>query len=172
MSKHNKKANNSLLDVSDSNTAPFIFDKSPQRLDSAGQPPKTYRVEPPSELLTRLHAFLPQIAKANKELGKDSSKLNMENVGEDDPQYIEMDLGLGVFDMKPKKPITLSAKNEECSSDELQPNVIIDPSEIASRQRPKPNIEVLHAGSSSSDGDSESSSGAESSSDSDEEMGL
>ncbi|KAI9477254.1 hypothetical protein BX667DRAFT_496335 [Coemansia mojavensis] len=172
MSKHNKKPNSSLLDVSDSNTPPFFLDRSSQPTDSAGQPPKTYRVDPPSELLTRLHAFLPQIAKANKDLDKDPGKLNIENVGDDEPQYIEMDLGLGVFDMKPKKPITVSTRDEDCSGDESQPDVIIDPSKIASRQRPKPNIEVLHDGSSSSSEDSDSSIDTESSSGSDEEMSL
>ncbi|KAJ2449122.1 hypothetical protein EV183_005069, partial [Coemansia sp. RSA 2336] len=114
MPKNSKVSNSSLLDQSDSDTPPFIFDKSSQPADSASKPPKTYRIEPPSELLTRLHAFLPQIAKANKELDKDSGKLNMENVGDDEPQYIEMDLGLGVFDMKPKKPATVSTRDEEC----------------------------------------------------------
>ncbi|KAI8323056.1 hypothetical protein GQ54DRAFT_245093, partial [Martensiomyces pterosporus] len=67
---------------------------------------KTFRMEAPSDLLSRLQAFLPQIAEANNKLEADSAadpdKLNIENVGEDEAQYIEMDLGLGVFDMKPK----------------------------------------------------------------------
>ncbi|KAJ1667046.1 hypothetical protein EV178_001767 [Coemansia sp. RSA 1646] len=68
---------------------------------------KTFRVEPPSALLSRLQSFLPQIAEANKklesEMTEDPSKLDIENVEDSSSQYIEMDLGLGVFDMKPKK---------------------------------------------------------------------
>ncbi|KAJ1732833.1 hypothetical protein LPJ72_003202 [Coemansia sp. Benny D160-2] len=68
---------------------------------------KTFRVEPPSALLSRLQSFLPQIAEANKKLkddmAEDPSKVDIENVDDSANQYIEMDLGLGVFDMKPKK---------------------------------------------------------------------
>ncbi|KAJ2396933.1 hypothetical protein GGI05_000895, partial [Coemansia sp. RSA 2603] len=90
--------------IETSNPLSFI-DKARTVPDPANR--KTFRVEAPSDLLSRLQAFLPQIAEANKKLevdaAEDPSKLDIENVNEDVEQYIEMDLGLGVFDMKPKK---------------------------------------------------------------------
>ncbi|KAI8973571.1 hypothetical protein BDF20DRAFT_659550 [Mycotypha africana] len=53
-----------------------------------------------SDILSKVQAFLPQLKKANEELEqKDLSKLDIESVDEDG-QYIEMNLGLGVYDMK------------------------------------------------------------------------
>ncbi len=42
-------------------------------------------------VLSRVQAFLPQIQQANEQLqSKDVSKLNIENVNENEEQYIEM----------------------------------------------------------------------------------
>ncbi|CAL1693840.1 unnamed protein product [Somion occarium] len=62
---------------------------------------KTFAVEPPSELLCRLQSFLPELAASNAELvhraREDPRSVDIENV-EDESRYIEMNLGLGVFE--------------------------------------------------------------------------
>jgi len=67
---------------------------------------KTWAVEPPSELLSRVQAFLPQMEASNVILTEraeaDPQSVDMEQVGDEAEPYIEMNLGLGVFDMKPK----------------------------------------------------------------------
>ncbi|PIA16258.1 hypothetical protein COEREDRAFT_81456 [Coemansia reversa NRRL 1564] len=179
----------SLLDIPDTcaDRAPvssLLFDNSSKQSDPDVCNRKTFRVEPPSNLLSRLNDFLPQIAKANKELKAavacDPSKVDIENVSPDSTQYIEMDLGLGVFDMKPKKDaaynsdVVISARgnSDSDSSDEEEANVrqsrvVIDPSLIAGRQKTKPNIQVLNM-----DDDSSASCLSDSSSDSDQPMKL
>ncbi|KAJ2892931.1 hypothetical protein GGI21_005505 [Coemansia aciculifera] len=148
-----------LLDIpepSSTMTAPIIEEDK-----SRTTTPKTFRIEPPSELLSRLHSFLPQIAEANKRLevdiADDPHKLDIENVGEDDEQYIEMDLGLGVFDMIPKKDSGdaehINTRAEEEEDDDGASRIVIDPSSIAARSRPKPQIEII--GSRMSDVDSD-----------------
>ncbi|KAJ2742459.1 hypothetical protein GGI20_004474 [Coemansia sp. BCRC 34301] len=109
---------------------------------------KTFRIDPPSDLLSRLHSFLPQIAEANKRLevdiAEDPRKLDIENVDENDEQYIEMDLGLGIFDMKPKdnkvEDMHISTRAEE---EQEVDAIVLDPSSISARRRPKPQIEVI-----------------------------
>jgi hypothetical protein len=51
------------------------------------------------DLRTRLSAFLPQLAQANKVLEDGQEIHNMEDV-EEDEQHIEMNLGLGVLEEK------------------------------------------------------------------------
>ncbi|KAK9727652.1 hypothetical protein K7432_001682 [Basidiobolus ranarum] len=64
---------------------------------------KTFKMSPPSSLLSRLQDFLPQIAEANQKLQtqieQDPSSVDIENV-DDEEGYIEMNLGLGVFEEK------------------------------------------------------------------------
>ncbi|KAJ2829158.1 hypothetical protein FBU31_002757, partial [Coemansia sp. 'formosensis'] len=59
----------------------FTEDKS--RSTDTATNRKTFRIEPPSDLLSRLHSFLPQIAIANKQLeadiAEDPHKLDIEN---------------------------------------------------------------------------------------------
>ncbi|KAJ2496468.1 hypothetical protein GGH96_005820 [Coemansia sp. RSA 1972] len=183
--------NSSLLDIDESSESTempsLLFDQG-QQSDTASNERKTFRIAPPSDLLSRLHAFLPQIAEANTKLAvdisEDPSKLDIENVGADESQYIEMDLGLGVFDMKSKddsksaEGIIIGAR-ENASSDDSddetecpRSRVIIDPSSIANQQKPKPHIEMLADESSSSDSNSDSSMDSSSDSDSDEEMNM
>ncbi|KAJ3151023.1 hypothetical protein HDU89_002234 [Geranomyces variabilis] len=59
-------------------------------------------------VLSRVAAFLPQLSAANANLqssiAADSAlrdRVDIENVDEDDEQYIEMNLGVGVFDTQP-----------------------------------------------------------------------
>ncbi|KAJ1963770.1 hypothetical protein GGI12_001855 [Dipsacomyces acuminosporus] len=147
------------------NSKGAFTDPSPSSDSSAGK--KTFRVEPPSALLSRLQAFLPQIAEANKKLevesAADPDKLNIENVDENEGRYIEMDLGLGVFDMKPKSSrknpgdnihigtsATLNNGSSDSSDSDEGPassvfgsKVIIDPSSVLHGTKGKPHIEVL-----------------------------
>ncbi|KAL1939238.1 hypothetical protein VTO73DRAFT_10041 [Trametes versicolor] len=62
----------------------------------------THPAGPPLELLSRIQAFLPELAASNADLlrraQENPESVDIENVGEDQEQYIEMDLGLGVFD--------------------------------------------------------------------------
>ncbi|KAL9716752.1 hypothetical protein Ac2012v2_001204 [Leucoagaricus gongylophorus] len=55
-----------------------------------------------SELLSRVQAFLPQIQSSNEVLNQrmqeDPTSVNIEHISEDMDQYIQMNLGLGVFE--------------------------------------------------------------------------
>lgn len=67
---------------------------------------KTYAVDPPSELLARIQDFLPRIKEENDSLAQrirdNPSSADIENIEEDAEQYIEMNLGLGVLETRPK----------------------------------------------------------------------
>ncbi|KAJ3718629.1 hypothetical protein DFJ43DRAFT_754957 [Lentinula guzmanii] len=62
---------------------------------------KTWAVDPPSELLSRVQAFLPQIEASNTILTQraetDPQSVDMEQLEDDSERYIEMNLGLGVL---------------------------------------------------------------------------
>ncbi|KAI0741652.1 hypothetical protein C8Q80DRAFT_147415 [Daedaleopsis nitida] len=62
----------------------------------------TFTVEPPLELLSRVQAFLPELAASNTDLlrraKEDPSSVDIEELDAEEPQYIEMNLGVGVFD--------------------------------------------------------------------------
>ncbi|KAI0764687.1 hypothetical protein C8Q74DRAFT_1283401 [Fomes fomentarius] len=62
----------------------------------------TFAVEPPLELLSRIQAFLPELAASNADLlrraRQDPSSVDIESVGAEEGRYIEMNLGVGVFD--------------------------------------------------------------------------
>ncbi|THH10959.1 hypothetical protein EW145_g961 [Phellinidium pouzarii] len=65
---------------------------------------ETHPVEPPTHLLERLHQLLPQMEAANAELVHraqvDPESVDIEHLDNaEDGQYIEMNLGLGVYDM-------------------------------------------------------------------------
>ncbi|KAG8218912.1 hypothetical protein J3R82DRAFT_4595 [Butyriboletus roseoflavus] len=56
----------------------------------------------PFELLARIKAFLPAISASNEALSQQKPEdVDIENVAEDEEQYIEMNLGLGVLEAKP-----------------------------------------------------------------------
>ncbi|EKG16997.1 hypothetical protein MPH_05823 [Macrophomina phaseolina MS6] len=70
---------------------------------------------PPSTLSDRLKAFLPQLAAANEELERDRAtgklaQMSLENVGDDEERYIEMNLGLGV--LKERDPNRMDSDSE------------------------------------------------------------
>ncbi|KAF9109790.1 hypothetical protein BGX27_007209 [Mortierella sp. AM989] len=93
---------------------------------------KTFKVQ--SDLLARLEDFLPKIKEANAQLDQtlkvDPKSVDIENVDEESgEQYIEMDLGLGVFDLK---------------KDVKEEDIVINPSDIkASVPAVKPKIVMM-----------------------------
>ena len=72
--------------------------------------------QPPADLKTRLAAFLPQLAKADKRL---SGSERVDDVGDDEERYIEMNLGLGVLAEKQGdgKDVRTKESESESSSD-------------------------------------------------------
>jgi hypothetical protein len=68
-----------------------------------------------SDLRSRIASFLPQLRKANEELMAAGDNRRIDAVAEDQDQYIEMDLGLGV--LKEKK--TLRPLNGEIQTHEI-----------------------------------------------------
>ncbi|KAF9154514.1 hypothetical protein BG015_000733 [Linnemannia schmuckeri] len=120
---------------------------------------KTFKVK--SDLLSRLEDFLPKIKEANAQLDQqlkaDPKAVDIENVDEENgEQYIEMDLGLGVFDLK---------------KDVKEEDIIINPSELkkaaeTTTATKKPTIVMMdtdkdqdHMDEDSSDSDQEESEG-------------
>ncbi|KAL4076254.1 hypothetical protein V8B97DRAFT_40395 [Scleroderma yunnanense] len=100
---------------------------------------KTHPVEPPTELLARVQAFLPAIHASNEALvQKNQDEVNVENVEEDEEQYIEMNLGLGVFETKRRRgsmsesstesDTTSSSQSSSSGSDESSTSSQIDSS--------------------------------------------
>ncbi|KAI7898842.1 uncharacterized protein BX663DRAFT_523663 [Cokeromyces recurvatus] len=92
-----------------------------------------------SDILSRVRAFLPQLKAANEELDKvEPSKRDIENVDEENEQYIEMNLGLGVYDLK--KP---GQDSDTCSSSDSEDEKIIIPGKLTDKSSKKPIIEIL-----------------------------
>ncbi|CAO0794613.1 unnamed protein product [Mucor circinelloides] len=91
-----------------------------------------------SDILSRVQAFLPQLKNANEQLEKaDPSKLDIENVDEEDGQYIEMNLGLGVYEEK--KPGQSDSEDDEDSDEEK----LIIPNSTPVDKSKKPSIQML-----------------------------
>ncbi|KAI8881550.1 hypothetical protein K501DRAFT_4824, partial [Backusella circina FSU 941] len=89
---------------------------------------KTFKIDASNDILSRVQAFLPQLQTANEELSSiEKEKLDIENVEEEDGQYIEMNLGLGVYDLKPKDAATDSEDEEliipNRTSNNTKPNI-------------------------------------------------
>ncbi|KAL5495066.1 hypothetical protein ACEPAI_528 [Sanghuangporus weigelae] len=115
--------NNSRIAASSNNT-PFVR-PGPSSFDFGVR--ETHAVEPPSELLSRVESFLPQMEAANTELARrmESSpeSVDIENLGDEDEddedgrqgQYIEMNLGLGVFDIR-RRPLSDTTTTSNSSS--------------------------------------------------------
>jgi len=93
--------------------------------------------EATNELLARVQNFLPQIEASNAALlQEDLSSLDIENVEETDGQYIEMNLGLGVFEDRGKKVIHSDSgsesENEGLSSSSVSSSASSDSDEDTS----------------------------------------
>ncbi|KAI9012604.1 hypothetical protein CLU79DRAFT_890664 [Phycomyces nitens] len=96
---------------------------------------KTYKIAPPTDILSRLQAFLPQLEAANASLqNMKPEDLDIEQV-EEDEQYIEMNLGLGVYEHK---------RHESDSEDEDdEAEDIVMPNAVNNGNKAKPNIEFM-----------------------------
>ncbi|TFK83418.1 hypothetical protein K466DRAFT_589737 [Polyporus arcularius HHB13444] len=81
----------------------------------------TFAVQPPLELLSRVQAFLPELAASNADLlrraREDPTSVDIENVREEDPQYIEMNLGLGVFEQHGEAPAGIPVADVDLDRD-------------------------------------------------------
>jgi hypothetical protein len=70
-----------------------------------------------SDLRSRIASFLPQLRKANEELVAAGDDRRIDAVAEDQDQYIEMDLGLGVLKEKKRpRPLNGEIQTHEISS--------------------------------------------------------
>ncbi|KAI8581841.1 hypothetical protein K450DRAFT_231407 [Umbelopsis ramanniana AG] len=118
---------------------------------------KTFKMPVKSDLMARLQTFLPELESANRQLDQqvsvDPKKVDIENV-DDNEQYIEMNLGLGVFEEK--KP-SASSSDEESEVDE---SIIINPFSAAVADK-NPGITLMDQDQ-SEDEDSASDESAES----------
>ncbi|KIM63679.1 hypothetical protein SCLCIDRAFT_1214068 [Scleroderma citrinum Foug A] len=95
----------------------------------------THPVAPPTELLARVQSFLPAIHASNEALAQKSrDEVNVENVEEDEELYIEMNLGLGVFETKRRRSTTSESSTEsDSSSSEDDSSSSVDMKPAASR---------------------------------------
>lgn len=101
----------------------------------SGPGERPHAVEPPSELLSRVQAFLPELAASNAELEtrarEDPGSVDIENVNPEAGQYIEMNLGLGVFEQRRcRRPS--SSSSSSLSSLSSSSNSTLDPGESSS----------------------------------------
>ena len=85
----------------------LLLGKKQQSPSTAGaRKPDFAPPPPPSALLSKLQTFLPQMQAANRDLeeamrGRPPEEFDIENVGsDDDERRVEMDVGLGVVDLK------------------------------------------------------------------------
>ncbi|KAK4521813.1 uncharacterized protein ATC70_004350 [Mucor velutinosus] len=119
------KSNKSINDISS-----MLIDSESKKTFPVGQ----------SDILSRVQAFLPQLKNANEQLKKsDPSKLDIENVDEEDGQYIEMNLGLGVYEEK--KPGQLDSEDDE--DEDSDEEKLIIPNSAPVEKSKKPSIEML-----------------------------
>ncbi|CAG8795713.1 36484_t:CDS:2, partial [Gigaspora margarita] len=74
---------------------------------------KTFPLEPPANLYSKVAEFLPCIASKNKQLAKeDPTRINIEHIEEDTEYVIEWDIGVGVFEH-------VKELSEELSEDDI-----------------------------------------------------
>ncbi|KAG1752443.1 uncharacterized protein EDB91DRAFT_516602 [Suillus paluster] len=146
---------------------------SPSRNTSNAVPPafdfgerKTFAVDPPSELLTRVRDFLPRLKAENDTLAQrirdNPSSVDIENIEEDAEQYIEMNLGLGVLETRPKDSDSNSFSSSQSDDDD---------SESASEEDSS-SSSLSSPDSSSSESDSESDSDSDSGNSSNSSMHI
>ncbi|KAF4564465.1 hypothetical protein EYR36_002399 [Pleurotus pulmonarius] len=82
---------------------------------------KDYKFSPANELISRVQAFLPQLEVSNsllaKKMQEDPGSVDIENITEGESQYIEMNLGLGVFEQRNKnQEMDVDVDDSESSS--------------------------------------------------------
>ncbi|KAL9559582.1 hypothetical protein PS6_000677 [Mucor atramentarius] len=140
-SNNASKSNKSINDISS-----MLMDTGDKKTFPVGQSDSTlpYSLYPKAHhlihmsVLSRVQAFLPQLKNANEQLEKaDPSKLDIENVDEEDGQYIEMNLGLGVYEEK--KPGQSDSEDDEDSDEEK----LVIPNSTPVDKSKKPSIQML-----------------------------
>ncbi|KAG1087401.1 hypothetical protein G6F42_020623 [Rhizopus arrhizus] len=140
-SNNASKSNKSINDISS-----MLMDTGDKKTFPVGQSDSTlpHSLYPKAHdlihmsVLSRVQAFLPQLKNANEQLEKaDPSKLDIENVDEEDGQYIEMNLGLGVYEEK--KPGQSDSEDDEDSDEEK----LIIPNSTPVDKSKKPSIQML-----------------------------
>jgi hypothetical protein len=105
--------------------------------------PKMFKIQSNSDILSRVQAFLPQMQQANESLERaDPAALDIENVNEDEEQYIEMNLGLGVLEEKRKKTGGSSSDSSDNEDKSETEDDIIIPS--GPKPASRPNIQFLN----------------------------
>ena len=93
-----------------------------------------------SDLNDRLSAFLPALREANTKL--ESGEVDrLDNVGEHEEQYIEMNLGLGVLEQKERKDgeevrYAESSSDEDASGDEQEEDDDDDQAQVNGQKAP------------------------------------
>jgi hypothetical protein len=100
-------------------------------LDLPGEDPNTISLPPQrkpaisraaivsgsSSLRSRIATFLPQLRKANEDLTNAEDDYRIDAIAGDQDHYIEMDLGLGVLEQKPRRgPLHGEIRTRESSS--------------------------------------------------------
>ncbi|KAM5543866.1 hypothetical protein V8D89_002483 [Ganoderma adspersum] len=101
-------------------SAPSVSSEPPRPFDFGDR--STFSVAPPLELLSRVQAFLPELAASNADLlrraNEDPNSVDIENVDDDQAQYIEMNLGLGVFETRGDVPSSIPVANVDLDLDQ------------------------------------------------------
>jgi len=115
------------LEIDDAKKDPFdVLATRARRDDDATTraPPNISRPEQ-SPLLGKLATFLPSLASANEALAtKTASEVNIEVASDDDgAARIEMDLGLGVVDLKTDDAVRVAAKRAGVAHEETRDEV-------------------------------------------------
>ncbi|GLB45178.1 putative protein with domain of unknown function (DUF4598) [Lyophyllum shimeji] len=126
---------------------------SPAALSPPFNPP-TQRPEPhpvpESELLARIRAFLPALEASNVELAQraqnDPSSVDIEHVDDGAEQYIEMNLGLGLFEQRGSRPegdsedesMSTSSASSSSDSEDVSTDSDTDDSDSSSRAADSP----------------------------------
>ncbi|KAF5352606.1 hypothetical protein D9756_006315 [Leucocoprinus leucothites] len=140
--------NNIVLDVEDDDKRQNRIQNLLEKLNSDSKPQtqpgvqkfdfgsrSTFPIHPPSDLLARVQAFLPQIQASNETLSQrmqeDPDSVNLEHISESMDQYIQMNLGLGVFEDRSKKArddhdTEMSSTSSSSSSEEVDQDSDID----------------------------------------------
>lgn len=118
--------------------------KKPASGATAAPPTKpSFAPPPPSALLSRLQDFLPQMAAANDDLAeamrhRPAEEFDVEHVGEDaDAARVEMDVGLGVVDLKTREAADAVAASVGVAVVDAEPDADAsgDASALAKRRR-------------------------------------
>ncbi|OMJ09257.1 hypothetical protein AYI69_g10758 [Smittium culicis] len=109
-SEKTKNISNELLDISELDPKVSLLrvigkegDAKSNGKKTISEERKTFKIEPPSDLLSRVANFLPLLKQENEKLSdslaSNPKELDIEQVDEENGQFIEMALDLGVFDV-------------------------------------------------------------------------